>query len=235
MGWYSIVIVVCIVGLGLIVYSRHERQVRATAASTTTTTTQANTTAPTLDDHWQVALSADICGKVVNLPRSANQSSGIITDGNGVVDIYPARAGKDAKQFEGANATLGKFLSAEGVSLTSTSLRLPKSVGKLAGLYDNGHKCGTKPGLLQMYIWSSPTSTSSFAAQPSGATDYGNGEMYMLAFLPKGASVAKPPAAHLVAAFLKSQIATTTTTTSTTIAKSATTTTKPSTTTTTTS
>ena len=37
LGWYSILLVVCIVGLGLIVYSRHERQVRATSASTTNT------------------------------------------------------------------------------------------------------------------------------------------------------------------------------------------------------
>ena len=85
-------------GLGLIVFSRHEREQRATAASTTTTTTQADTTPPTLNDHWQVALSVHICGTVINLPRSADQSSGIITDGKGVVDIYPAarRQGREA-------------------------------------------------------------------------------------------------------------------------------------------
>jgi len=234
LGWYSILLVVCIVGLGLIVYSRHERQVRATSASTTTTTTQADTTPPTLDQHWQVALSVDICGTVVNLPRSSNQSSGIITAGNGVVDIYPARAGKDAKQFEGAHATLGKFLSAEGVTLTATSLQLPKSVGKLAGLYANGRKCGTKPGQLELDIWPAPTSTSSFTAQPAADTNYGNGEMYMLAFVAKGASVSTPPGAHLVAAFLKSQTTTTTTSTTTTKPTTTTTTTKPVTTTTTT-
>ena len=105
LGWYSIVLAVCVIGLGLIVFSRHELEVRTYNASTTTTTTQANTTAPLASDHWQVALSVDICGTVINLPRSANLKSGIITDGNGVVDIEPARAGKDAKQFEGADAT----------------------------------------------------------------------------------------------------------------------------------
>ena len=243
MGWYSILIVVCVVGLGLIVFSRHEREQRATAASTTTTTTQADTTPPTLNDHWQVALSVDICGTVINLPRSADQSSGIITDGKGVVDIYPARAGKDAKQFEGANATLGKFLTAEGVSLTSTSLRLPSSVGKLAGLYKNGRKCGTKPGQLQLDIWSSPTAASSFAAQPSAGTNYGSGELYMLAFVAKGAVVPRPPGAHAVEVFVTPTTTTTTTTkpsssttTTTTTAGSkatSTTTTSPSTTTTT--
>lgn len=227
-GWYSILLLVCVLGVGLIVFSRHERQVRATAASTTTTTTQANTTPPTLNDHWQEAFSLDVCGQVVNLPRSANMSSGIISDGNGVVDIWPARAGKDATQFEGAKATLGKFLASEDVSLTTTSLKLPKSVGKLAGTYRNGRKCGTKPGQLGMTIWPTPTSASSFPGVLSGNTVYGNGELFMLAFLPKGASVARPPAAPLIAAFLKSQTTTTTvksSTTTTTTVKSSTTTT----------
>ena len=234
LGWYTIVLVVCVVGLGLIVFSRHEREVASENASTTTTTTQANTTPPTSTDHWQEALSVDICGKVVNLPRSADLTSGIITDGNGVVDIEPGRAGKDAKQFEGANATIGKFLKAEGVSLTSTSLRLPNSVGKNAGSYADGRKCGTKPGKLQVNIWATPTSATSYSAAPSPLTNFSaNGEMFMLAFVANGASVPKPPGADLVTAFIKSQT-TTTTVTTTTIKSGTTTTTKPSSSTTTT-
>ncbi len=106
MGWYSLLLAVCVIGLALIVFSRHERQQNASATSTTTTTTQANTTPPLVSDHWQVALSLDICGQYVNLPRTANQNSGIITTGNGVVDIEPARAGAKADQFVGAKATL---------------------------------------------------------------------------------------------------------------------------------
>ena len=159
MGWYTILLAVCVIGLGLIVFSRHERQQAASNASTTTTTTQANTTPPLLTDHWQVALSVDVCGQVQNLPRSANQSSGIITTGNGVVDIEPARAGTKAAQFEGAKATLAKFLTSEDVGLTASKLTLPKSLGKLAGTYGASRKCGTKPGRVQLLIWSSPSAT----------------------------------------------------------------------------
>ena len=226
LGWYSIVVVVCVVGLGLIVFSRHERQQAATNASTTTTTTLANTTAPLLTDHWQVALSVDICGRVGNLPRSANQSSGIITSGNGVVDIKPARAGKDASQFEGAKATVSKFLTAEGVTVTNTSMTLPSSLGKLAGTYDNGRKCQSKPGLVQVLYWISPSATSP-SVTPSADVEYANGEMFMLAFLPKGASVARPLAQKQVAAFLKSQTTTTTSASTTTTKPVSTTTTKP--------
>ena len=229
-GWYSLLLAVCVIGLGLIVFSRHERQQSATNASTTTTTTQANTTPPLLTDHWQVALSVDVCGQVVNLPRSADQSSGIITTGNGVVDIEPERAGAEAAQFEGAKATLAKFLTSEDVKLTASTLTLPKSLGKLAGTYDASRKCGSKPGQLQVLIWPSPTSTTPFATTNPVGIGYANGELFSLAFVPKGATVAKPTAAKLVAAFLKSETTTTTTstsTTTTTLAHGATTTTKP--------
>ena len=149
-GWYSILLAVCVIGLGLIVFSRHERQQAASDASTSTTTTQVNNTPPLLTDHWQVALSVDICGQVGNLPRSVDQSSGIITTGNGVVDIEPSRAGAKATQFEGSKATLAKFLTSEDVTLTSSKLTVPKSVGKLAGTYDSTRKCGSKPGLVQL-------------------------------------------------------------------------------------
>jgi guanyl-specific ribonuclease Sa len=221
MGWYSLLLAVCIIGLGLIVFSRHERQQAVTNSSTTTSTTQVNTTPPLVSDHWQVALSVDVCGQVENLPRSADQSSGIITTGNGVVDIEPARAGTKADQFVGAKATLAKFLTSEGVSLTASKLELPKSLGKLAGTYDSSRKCGSKPGRVQLLIWSSPSATTSFAAPSPVGIRYGNGDMFMMAFVPKGASVTRPPAQKLVAAFLKSQTTTTTTSTSTTTTTSA--------------
>ena len=229
MGWYTILLAVCVIGLGLIVFSRHERQQAASNVSTTTTTTQANTTPPLATDHWQVALSVDICGQVKNLPRSADQSSGIITTGNGVVDIEPLRAGTKAAQFEGAKATLAKFLTSESVRLTSDKLTLPKSVGKLAGTYDSARKCGAKPGRVQLLIWPSPNATTSFPAPSPAGIGYADGEMFMLAFLPKGASVARPPGQKLVAVFVKSQTTTTTTSTSTTTTTigPATTTTKP--------
>jgi len=227
-GWYSMLLAVCVIGLGLIVYSRHERQQAASTSSTTTTTTQANTTPPLLTDHWQVALSVDICGQVANLPRSADQTSGIITTGNGVVDIEPERAGAEAAQFEGAKATLTKFLSSEGVGLTASTLSLPKSLGKLAGTYDSTRKCGTKPGRVQVLIWPSPSSTTPFASSDPVGIGYANGELFALAFVPQGSTVARPSASKLVAAFLKSQTTTTTTSTSTTTTTSAsTTTTKP--------
>jgi hypothetical protein len=207
------VILVCVLGLALIVYSRQESRQAVVATSTTTTTTQAETTPPTLSDHWQVAVSLDVCGKVVNLPRSANQDAGVITSGNGAVDVEPARAGTLAPLYEGANATLGQFLSLEGVSLTDTSLKVPRSVGRLAGTYNNGRRCSDGPGQVEVLIWGLPTTAVSFAAPHAVGIRYSNGNMFMVAFVPKGASVPTPLARGEVAAFLKAETTTTTTTT----------------------
>lgn len=232
-GWYTILVAVCVIGIGLIVYSRQELQNRAAASSTTTstTTTTQPSTPPTATDHWQVALSVDICNDVFNLPKSKDQTSGIITNGDGVVDIQPIRAGADASHFEGSNANLGKFLTSEGVRSTSISLVLPKSVGRFAGTYTNGRKCGTKPGSLQLYLWPSDSSATPVTTTYYPGITYGNGELYMLAFVPKGAKIPKPTAGKVVAAFVKSQTTTTTTTSTTTTTTTVigpTTTTKPS-------
>jgi len=237
-AWYGVLLAICVIGLALVALSRHELQ--QSAATSTTTTTTPESAPPTITDHWKVALSVDICGDVVNLPRSAPRNSGIITEGNGVVDIKPARAGADASKYEGAKATLGNFLTQENVSLTDTSLTLPSSVGKLAGTYDNGRKCGSSSGRVQTLIWGSPSASAPFAPITTNqdAIHYGNGELYMVAFVPKGAVVPRPPGHVLVASFLKPPTTTTTstssTTTTTTSSKSGTTSTSTSTSTSTT-
>jgi len=226
-AWYGVLLAICVIGLALVALSRHELQ--QSAASTTTTTTTPQTAPPTASDHWKVALSVDVCGHVENLPRSVPQKSGIITQGNGVVDIQPARAGSSASKYEGANATLGNFLTQENVSLADTSLTLPSSVGQLAGTYDNGHKCGSSPGQVQTLIWGSPSAAAPFAPITTNqdAIHYGNGELYMVAFVPKGAVVPRPPGHVLVAAFLTppttSTTTSSTTSTTTTTGKSGTT------------
>jgi hypothetical protein len=216
---------VCVLGLALIVYSRQESHQAATTTSTTTSTTQASTTPPTLADHWEVAVSLDVCGKVVNLPRSANQDAGVITSGNGVVDVEPARAGTLAPLYEGAKATLSQYLSLEGVGLTDTSLKVPHSLGKLAGTYNNGRSCSGGPGKVEVLIWGSPTTKVPFPATQAVGIRYGDGNMFMVAFVPKGASVPRPLAESDVAAFLKAATTTTTTQPTTTTTKPATTTT----------
>lgn len=240
-GWYASLMIVCVLGIGLIAVSRHDRLNRLhTSATTTTSTTTPAQAPPTVSNHWQSALSVDICGTVRNLPTSASQASGLATPGNGVVNIAPALAGKNAAQYEGANANLGRFLSSESVNLQDTSLTLPSSLGKLAGTYKNGHKCGSKPGEVQLAIWKTPTTSTPVPVTKSlQQTTFANGEMFMVAFVPTGTKIPSPPAKSLVNQFLavnpNGTVPTTTSTTSPSVSSTTTTTAASGTTTTTSS
>ena len=119
------------------------------------------------------------------------------------------------------------------MTLTNTSLTLPKPL-KLAGTYVNGQKCGSEPGSVRTYIWSSPVAKTPFPTTNATDLGYANGEMFLVAFVTKSAKIPRPPGAKMVAAFLVTQATTTTTsTTSTTIIGPTTTSTQPGTSTTT--
>ena len=229
-GWYAILLLVCLLGVALIAFSRHERQQRVAAASTTTTSTTAPPKVPpTVTDHWQVAMEVDVCGRTQFLPRSAVQPNGMTTNGDGVVNIQPVLAGRNAAQFEGNNATVGKFLSLESVVLSDNALKLPASMGKLAGMYVNGHKCGGKAGVAGASIWSTPTTAAASAVSKNvAALPFANGEMFMITFVPKGAKVPAPASQATVQRFLLANPSGSVTTTTTTLPSGSTTSTTPS-------
>ena len=120
--WYMSLVLICLLGVALIVYSRYERQ------------HPVSTGQPTIGTHWYAALSVDICGKQSSL--AANPTSkptpGITTDGAGVITVAPAR-----KADAGSNATLGRFVQTyHGLKLSSSELKLPGTT-----TYRNGGTC----------------------------------------------------------------------------------------------
>ena len=100
MKWYGSLVLICLLGLALIVYSRYERQHPSAA------------TPPAIGAHWYQALGFDVCGAFEpNLAANPNASTapipGIHTDGDGVIQVAPTKAAKDA----GNNATLARFVA----------------------------------------------------------------------------------------------------------------------------
>ena len=93
-GWYALLLVICLVGVSLTVYSRNERLYPASAAQTTE--------GPTKSDHWHVALAFDICGKLQpDLPANTNiATTGLRTFGDGL-DRHPAFGGEHAGELRG--------------------------------------------------------------------------------------------------------------------------------------
>jgi len=183
--WYSSLVLICLVGVALIVYSRYERQHPAPAVQ------------PAIGAHWYQALGFDVCGTVQpNLPANPNGSitpvPGIRTDGDGVIQVVPT-TNADA----GNNATLARFVARyPKLTLTSSTLQIPAKPK-----YTNGQKCPTgspdagKPGQVQIKMWPSfvpPGSNNPVVVNDPGAIKLADGQLITVAFVPSGATIPKP-------------------------------------------
>jgi hypothetical protein len=113
-GWYALLMLICVLGVGLIAYSRYEASQPKAAA------TKTNTTPPTSQNLWTVGFALDVCGKVKNLPASTT-SGPFTTNGQGLVAIEPKLASLPATA-SGKNAVLNALLVGAGISLTNTNL-----------------------------------------------------------------------------------------------------------------
>ena len=183
-AWYALMTLIVVLGVGLTVYSRNQKNSAGSSAAI----------GPTATDHWVSALGIDLCGAMqTDLPASSNLTSvGLRTFGNGLIDINPgAVIGSSA--FEGANATLGVFASNyAGLTLTNTSIQVP---GKLPVLWSNGATCNGPlhgKGKLIASVWSSPTASPTVVTSNITSIHLDNGEMITLAFVPSGAAVPEP-------------------------------------------
>jgi hypothetical protein len=190
--WYGSLVLICVLGVALVVYSRYELQHPAPAIQ------------PAVGTHWFVALGFDVCGTPQpNLPSNPNASSspvpGLRTDGDGVIQVAPTTA-KDA----GDNATLARFVALyPKLVVTSSTVGIP---GKHT--YTNGQKCpvGTpqagKTGAVSIKVWSN--FTGSGATHPVTQTEpsavrLADGQLITVAFVPAGVSVPKPPSSVITA------------------------------------
>lgn len=182
-SWWTTMALIIVLGVVLVAWSRHQRVGALNAAE--------HGTPPTLGDHWHEAFVFDICGTLEpNPPQNPNVSSaGEHTHGDGNIHIEPISSADT-----GHNATLGHFVQLyPGMGLSATSIQYP---GLKA--YHNGDKCGSKPGYVQVKVWDSATAKTGRIVTGNPANLLlKNGQLITLAFLPKGASIPKPPALNL--------------------------------------
>jgi hypothetical protein len=174
--------IVVLLGVFLVVFSRHEKMSgKAPAAAA------ANRGAhPTTFESWREAMAVDICGTLQpNLGASAKQQ-GLFTQGDGVIQTQP-----QGPQDSGANATLGRFFTEYGqASLSATTLRLPG--GRTVS---NGQSCNGRPAVLQVESWASAgSSAGTLLTSNPQSLHLENGQLITLAFVPKGSTLPKPSA-----------------------------------------
>jgi hypothetical protein len=189
-NWYATLVIICVVGLLLIGFSRYQR----------THTSSSSSGPPTTQQTWYSGLGIDVCGTMEpSLPASTNTSkTGLTANGNGVLTVAPKNSSES-----GQNATLGKFVSGyKGLELTSSTLQYP---GKPA--MNNGDVCSKgspdagKTGVVIVVSWPNFASKGK-GTQTSGAPQdllFTNGQLITMAFVPVTATVPKPPGQTITA------------------------------------
>lgn len=201
-GFYALIALIVIVGVGLVVYSRHQAQQKAAAASVSEP--------PTAKSNWNVAYAVDICGKLqANLPTNPNPAVGIRTFGNGLINIDPA-ASTTPSDFEGKKETLGLFASTYSTfKLTGTSIELPgKRTWQTLDQCTKADGPETGVGYVQAKLWRSPTDKHPTVLTGSAVPRLHllNGEMVTIAFVPKHSSIPEPASKSALVAALGSKV-----------------------------
>ncbi|MGH9292569.1 MAG: hypothetical protein ACRDZ6_07305 [Acidimicrobiales bacterium] len=175
-GWSLILLVICLVGVALIGYSRYERTHPVAAAPKPSVP-------PTASSEWRMAVAVDVCGRFdpTALPETpATTADAFLTLPRGVVDLAPARSAAPTF-YEGHKAVLGLYLAGEGVSLTKQSLVLPGKLlpvhktAKSAAAKGSGKTAGTSTSTSSSTSTSTSTSTNtSTSTSPSSSSSVGS-------------------------------------------------------------
>jgi hypothetical protein len=228
-NWYAGLVLIVIIGLVSVIYSRYEYQHPSNPSGVT----------PKVGQTLFAGLAIDVCGTVQKpLAASGNTAvAGITTPGLNILNVSPLVRGQ-----AGDNATLGQFFANyKGLALTSDSITVPKKK-----TYKNGEKCGSgtkdagKAGVIKYEVWPNPVSNSGTLKTGDPATlKIGARSLITVGFVPASTTKLPKPPSSTVNALIEvsasvSNGTTTTTTTTTTPSSTTTTTTAPTGTTTTT-
>ena len=139
-GWYSALIVICLIGTGFVYFSRADH-LDATSPGSTPPLAPSETRA---GDRWFESIGFYTCDKFAPNLKPDNDPYGITTADNGVILIAP-----NAKKYAGRNATVGLFARGANVELDRESFKLPGDETK----YGPGTKCGDKDAKLLVREW----------------------------------------------------------------------------------
>jgi hypothetical protein len=186
-NWYAALVVIVILGLVSVVYSRYEYQHPH----------HSTTVQPAVGTTLFAGYSIELCGTVVPplAPSTNAATAGVSTPGAGVLNVSPHTAAQ-----AGNNATLGLFFSEyPGASLSATKITVPGH-----GTYRNGQRCGAKTpdagkrGYVTAMTWPNAVTTKGTPLRGNPA-DYkiGARTLITVGFAPKGTTLKRPPQATI--------------------------------------
>ena len=224
-GWYAILALVVVVGVGSVWYSRSERLDASTPGSTPPLAPAVSSTGQLTrsGDHWTEAVGVYTCTAYAPNINVTKNPYGLSTKNDGIIHIAPLQ-----KKYAGHNATVGLFAKAVGMNLDLDSFQLPGDTKD----YKPGTKCDTSDGQLLVKEWSNATDESTGKVIKSDPRDLlvKNNAAIAIAWVPKNFDAANlklpasaPNLASAAAADAQAAQGTTTTTIPSTAATTATT------------
>jgi hypothetical protein len=187
------VAITLIAGFALIIYSRQ-------------TLPEADSSPPTINDHWHAAYGFYLCDTWYKLAgnleerNSAGQlvnqeflRTGIHSHDDGVMHWHPFTSASTGK-----NAVLGVFLDTYDVTLTNDSLKFPDNnqLGPNKEYKEGETKCDGKDAELSVRVWNSYTDTDAgnrYIANMDNIHIDNDGMVFGIYFTPKDASQVMPP------------------------------------------
>ena len=171
--WYTVIVLVVLLGVGGIVFSRAERRDELAAG--------ADGSAPVANvDHWHAAYGIYLCDSFAPKITNERDPKGIHTHADGIIHIHPF-----VRSAAGRNATLGVFADAVDMTLEDDELEVPG--GKT---YKSGDtKCGDEPGIVQVKV------NDEVITEDLGGIRLNDDDLVTIAFAPEGAEIPPPPSA----------------------------------------
>lgn len=171
LGWYAAIVLVVILGVSGIVFSRAERREELASGK--------DLTAPAAGrDHWHSAYGFFLCDEFAPTITDERDPKGIHTHADGVIHVHPS-----VRSAAGKNATLGLYADAVRFTLNDEEIKLPG--GKS---YKEGKtKCGGKPGIVQVKV------DDKVVTENVRSIRFTDRQLLTIAFAPKGAELPEPP------------------------------------------
>jgi hypothetical protein len=183
-----IVAVVCVLGLGSIAYARQSRPA-------------ADSSPPTVNDHWHAAYGFNLCGEWLQLNGNLEEqgtagfqrfvASGVHSHDDGVIHWHPYTS-----KAVGARATLGVFLDSYDVKITNDELIFPADQLGGAEYIEGETKCDGQDAEVSVIRWNNYTDTDSgdrFISNMDEVHIDNDQMVFTIAFVPRGDDVGKPP------------------------------------------
>jgi hypothetical protein len=135
--------------------------------------------APRVGDHWHAAYGVYKCDAfLAPFPQEAQDQYGIHTHGEGLMHIHPFTS-----RVTGTRANLDAFFKDVSAKVSDTSIKSDS----LGIDVENGDKCGSKPGHVELWTWQNPGDTKPAVVKKDIKKFHPqNNQVWVLAFVPNG-------------------------------------------------